>query len=183
MDKEKGEVLYNSFVSVFNSYVSSHISQVDGQDEAWESKVPPTVSKDQVHGQLRNLNVHKSMQPDKMHPRVLEELADVFAKPFSMIFEKSWQSGEVLEQILLETILRHDVEDREMLEDSQHSFNKGKSCVTNLVAFYDGVATSVDKGRATDVIYLDFCKTFDTVPPDILLSKLKSDAFNGGTVR
>lgn len=62
--------------------------------------------------------------------------------------------------------------------DSQHGFTKGKSCLTNLVVFYNGVAALVANRRAINAICFDFSKTFDMVLYNILVVKLEREVFD-----
>ncbi|GAB0207638.1 mitochondrial enolase superfamily member 1 [Grus japonensis] len=138
--------------------------------------------------------------------------------PLSIIFERSWRTGEVpedwrkasvipifkkgrkedpgnyrpvsltsipgkvMEQLILGVINKH-VEEKKVIGSGQHGFTKGKSCLTNLIAFYDGMTGWVDEGRAVDVVYLDFSKAFDTVSHNILIGKLRKCGLDEWTVR
>jgi len=86
-----------------------------------------------------------------------------------------------MEHILLKAPLRHMENNDEVIGDNKHGLTKGKSYLKNLMAFHDGVTASEDKGRATDVIYMDMYKEFDVVLHDILVAILEKNGFDGWT--
>jgi len=171
-----------------------------------------------VRDHLSNLDAHKSMGPDGMHPRVWRELADVIAEPLSIIFAMSWRTelvpedwrkanvtpifkkgkkedpenyrpvsltsipGRKMEQLILEVVIKQ-VEEEKVIRSSQHGFTKGKSRLTNLIAFCDGMTSWVDEGRAVDVVYFDFSKAFDTLSHNIFLGKLRKRGLGERSLR
>lgn len=56
---------------------------------------PPGIGKDKVQDHLWNLKVHKSIEPEEMHPQILRKLTDEVAKPFSILSEQLRQASEV----------------------------------------------------------------------------------------
>ncbi|GAB0175679.1 mitochondrial enolase superfamily member 1 [Grus japonensis] len=87
-----------------------------------------------------------------------------------------------MEQIILSAITWH-VQDNQVIRPSQHGFMKGRSCLTNLISFYDKVTHLVDEEKAVDVIYLDFSKAFDTVSHSIHLERLSAHGLDGRALR
>lgn len=76
-------------------------------------------------------------------------------------------------KVILEVISKH-VEENRIIRSSQQGFTKGKSCVSNLIAFYDGMISWLNEGRELNVVYLDFRKAFDTASHNVLQGKLRN---------
>ncbi|PKU39730.1 rna-directed dna polymerase from mobile element jockey-like [Limosa lapponica baueri] len=62
--------------------------------------------------------------------------------------------GKIMERIILSELSRQ-VQGSQGIRASQHGFMKGRSCLTNLISFYNHVARLLDAMKAIDIVYLE----------------------------
>ena len=89
---------------------------------------------------------------------------------------------KIMESIIRDNLTEHLLNNNLTLS-SQHGFLQKKSCVTNLLEFFETVTSYVDQGTPMDIAYLDFSKAFDKVPKLRLLNKLKAHSIDGNILR
>lgn len=58
-----------------------------------------------------------------------------------------------------------------------------KSCLSDLIVFYDGTTTWIDERKAVDVVYMHSTKGFDTGSQDILIGNLRKYGLDEWVVR
>ena len=84
---------------------------------------------------------------------------------------------------LMEHILCHNImnyfESNHILNDYQYGFRSSHSCQAQLISIIEELQLALDCHHQVDLLMLDFSKTFDTVPHQHLLKKLKYYGING----
>ena len=88
---------------------------------------------------------------------------------------------KILETIIRDHMIYFLIKHRS-INPSQHGFLNERSCLTNLLCFFEEITKWVDEGSSVDVIYLDFQKAFDNVPHQRLILKLKSHGMGSSII-
>ena len=85
---------------------------------------------------------------------------------------------KLMESLIKDSVITHLLQNS-VLNSSQHGFLPGKSCLSNLLDYLNGLTKLVDEGHSVDILYLDFAKAFDKVPHQRLMAKVKAAGING----
>jgi hypothetical protein len=71
------------------------------------------------------------------------------------------------------------IEAQDIINDDQHGFRAGRSCLTQLLHHMEDILNDLNADENADILYLDFSKAFNKVDHAILLKKLNLYGIQG----
>ena len=78
---------------------------------------------------------------------------------------------KTLERIIKDHLVEF-VERNNLINNNQHGFRSGRSCLSQLLSHHSNILDNMVDGYDTDVIYLDYTRAFDRVDHELLSKKL-----------
>ena len=96
-DTQAADILCQSFHKMFTSKSGTFLSETESSDIADDVVIsfnPETVLKN-----LLSLNIDKSPGCDGLHPAILKQCVDAVAEPLTLVFQKSYDTGTLLDNV------------------------------------------------------------------------------------
>ena len=81
----------------------------------------------------------------------------------------------------LKRFLQTHLEVNGYLNNFQYGFREKRSCLAQLLSFYNSILNNIEEGSNQDCIYLDFAKAFDVVDWGILCHRMRDKGIHGNT--
>jgi len=77
-----------------------------------------------------------------------------------------------------ENLINTALKENNTINANHPGFMENRLCQRKFPIFFDEVTNLIHKSNSDNLIYLDFCKTFDSVPDNTLIRKLKRCKIN-----
>ena len=71
------------------------------------------------------------------------------------------------------------LEQNNLLGDHQFGFRSKRSCLAQMLSYYDKILKNMENGHNVDSVYLDFEKAFDKVDFGLLCHRLSEKGISG----
>ena len=84
----------------------------------------------------------------------------------------------MFEREVRKSVVKH-LEDNNLLPDGQHGFRSKRSCLTQLLSYWDNILDQLEEGKGVDAVYTDFSKAFDKCETGVLLHRIKDCGIRG----
>jgi hypothetical protein len=85
---------------------------------------------------------------------------------------------KMFERVVRRCLVTH-MEENSLLPDDQQGFRSKRSCLTQLLSYWDSVLDQMEEGKGVDVVYTDFAKAFNKCETGFLLQRLREFGVRG----